>query len=137
MAEQRTAGALLPDQPGISGDVFSQSSRTLSLNAEYTLSDSTLLTLGSLLRLGDVLASTRETTKIMSSSKAIAVDPVFGPDFYAYRMNGTTYGLNVDVNFAVTPGSLLRASVSHQLTYTDGGNDYAKNVAMLSWNYNF
>jgi hypothetical protein len=137
MIEQRTADTLTPDQPGISGDVFSQSSRTIELNAEYTLSESTLLTFGYLFRLGDVVASTRETTKIISSSQAIAMDPVFGSGFYAYRMNGTTYGLNVDLNFALTPGNLLHASVSHQLTHTDGGNDYAKNVAMISWNYNF
>ena len=137
MAERRTADALPQDQPGISGDVFSQISRTMTLNAEYTLNDSTFLTFGSLLRHGDVAASTRETTKIISSSKAIAVDPVFGPGFYAYRMNGTTYGLNADMNFSVTPSSVLRASISRQLTHTEGDNNYAKNVTMLSWNYNF
>jgi hypothetical protein len=137
LVERRTADTLLPDQPGISGDVFSQSSRTMTLNAEYTLNDSTFFTFGSLLRHGDVVASTRETTKIISSSKAIAVDTVFGPGFYAYRMNGTTYGLNADMNFAVTPSSLLRASVSRQLTHAEGDNNYAKNVTMLSWNYNF
>lgn len=137
MVERRTADALPPDEPGISGDVFSQTSRTMTLNAEYTWSDNLFLTFGSLLRRGDVVASTRETTKILSSSQAIAMDPVFGPDFYAYRMTGTTYGLNVDMNIAVAPHSLLRASVARQVTHAEGDNDYAKNVATLSWTYNF
>ena len=137
MVERRTANTLPQDQPGISGDVFSQTSRAMTLNAEYTWSDSLFLTFGSLLRRGDVVASTRETTKIISSSQAIARDPVFGPNFYAYRMNGTTYGLNVDMNFAVTSSSMLRASISRQLTHTEGDNNYAKSVQMISWNYNF
>jgi hypothetical protein len=137
MAERRTADALQPDQPGISGDVFSQTSRTITLNAEYTLNDTTFLMFGSLLRHGDVVASTMETQKIILSSQAIAVDPVFGPGFYAYRMTGTTYGLNADINFAVTPSSVLRASISRQLTHTQGDNNYGKSVQMLSWNYNF
>jgi hypothetical protein len=137
MVERRTANTLPQDQPGISGDVFSQTSRAMTLNAEYTWSDSLFLTFGSLLRRGDVVASTRETTKIISSSQAIAMDPVFGPNFYAYRMNGSTYGLNVDMNFAVTSSSMLRASISRQLTHTEGDNNYAKSVQMISWNYNF
>jgi hypothetical protein len=137
MVERRTADTLPPDQPGISGDVFSQTSRAMTLNAAYIWSDSMFFTFGSLLRHGDVVASTRETTNIIYASKAIADDPVFGPHFYAYRMNGTTYGLNVDMNFAVTPGSLLRASVSRQVTHTEGDNNYARSVQMISWNYNF
>lgn len=137
MLERRTANTLPPDQPGISGDVFSQTSRAMTLNAEYTWSDSMFFTFGSLLRHGDVVASTRETTNIIYASKAIAMDPVFGPNFYAYRMNGTTYGLNVDMNFAVTPSSMLSASISRQLTHTEGDNNYAKSVQMVSWNYNF
>ncbi len=137
MAERRTADSLQPDQPGISGDVFSQTSQAMTLNAAYTWSDSMFLTFGSLLRHGDVVASTRETLKIIASSKAIAVDPVFGPGFYAYRMTGTTYGLNADMNFAVTHSSLLRASISRQLTHAEGDNNYAKNMTMFSWNHDF
>lgn len=137
MVERRTADTLQPDQPGISGDVFSQTSRTLTLDAEYALSERLFLTFGSLLRRGDAVTSARETTKIISSSHAIAVDPVFGPDFYAYRMTGTTYGLSVAMNIAVTPHSLLRASMARQVTQTEGDNDYANNVATLSWTSNF
>lgn len=137
MVERRSANSLAPDQPGISGDVFSLNSRTIALNAAYTLNESTFLACGALLRRGDVVASTSETTKIISASKAIAVDPVFGPHFYAYRMDGTTYGLNVDLNFEMTLHSLLSASISRQVTHTTGDNNYAKTVQMISWNYNF
>ncbi|MDP4029457.1 MAG: hypothetical protein Q8P42_10910 [Gallionella sp.] len=137
MVERRTANALPQDIPGISSDIFSQSSRAMTLNAEYTWSDSLFLTFGSLLRHGDVVASTRRGRKIFSASKAIADDPVFGPDFYAYRMAGTSYGLNMGVNIAVTSHSMFHTSLARQLTYAEGDNNYAKTVAMLSWNYNF
>lgn len=157
MIERRTADTLPPDQPGISGDVFSQSSRAMALNAGYTWSDNIFLAFGTLLRHGDVVASTRAavanvygtypgyypvaptpaTATISSASKARAADPVFGPDFYAYRITGTTYGLNVTMNIAVSPHSLMRASIARQVTHAEGDNNYVKNVTMLSWNYNF
>lgn len=137
LVERRTANALPQDIPGVSSDVFSQVSRAATLSAEYAWSDSLLLAFGSLLRHGDVVASTRRGRKIYSASKAMADDPVFGPDFYAYRMTGTTYGLNADMNIAVTSHSLLYASLVRQLTHAEGDNNYAKTVAMLSWRYNF
>lgn len=137
MLERRTAAPLAADQPGISGDVFSQTSRSMTLNAEYAWSERLFLTLGSLWRRGDVVSSARETSKIISSSQAIAADQVFGPDFYAYKMRGTTYGLDVDMTIAFTSRNLLRASISRQVTHAGGDNDYAKTVAMLSWTYHF
>lgn len=137
MYERRTANSLPPDQPGISGDVFSLNSRTMMLNAEYLLDENTFLTGGALYRRGDVVASTSETQQIIAASSAIAADPVFGPHFYAYKMDGTTYGLNVDLNYSITTHSLLRASISRLITHTTGDNNYAKTIQMVSWNYNY
>jgi len=72
MYERRTANTLPPDQPGISGDVFSQRSRTLTLNTEYALDENTFLTGGLLLRRGDVVATASETANMIASSDAIA-----------------------------------------------------------------
>jgi hypothetical protein len=137
MLERRTAEELPPDQPGISGDVFSQSNRSLTLNAVYTWSDTLLLTFGTLWRHGDVVATTSETANMIASSQAIAADPVFGPHLYAYRMTASSYGLNVGMNIVVAERSLLRASMMRVLTHAEGDNDYARNVLTLSWNYNF
>jgi hypothetical protein len=137
MYERRTARTLAPDQPGISGDIFSQNSQNLTVNTEYTLNESTFLTCGVLLRRGDVVATTSETANMIASSEAIAADPVFGPNFYSYKMNGTTHGLELGLNLAMPRNNLLRASISRQLTHTAGNNNYAKTVQMVSWNYNF
>ncbi len=137
MYERRTANSLPPDQPGISGDVFSLNSQNVMLNAEYLLDENTFLTGGVLYRRGDVVASTSETPQIISASSAIAADPVFGPTFYAYKMDGTTHGLNVDLNYSMTTHSLLRASISRLITHTTGDNNYAKTIQMISWNYNY
>ncbi|MBI5891003.1 MAG: hypothetical protein HZB47_10025 [Nitrosomonadales bacterium] len=135
--ERRTAKTQQPDQPGISGDIFSYNSRAVTLNAEYAWDESIFLTCGVLLRRGGVVATTSETANMIASSEAIADDPVFGEHFYAYRMYGTTRGLDVGLNVAVSRNSLLRASISRLLTHTAGDNDYAKTVQTVSWNYSY
>jgi len=138
MYERRTANTQAPDQPGISGDVFSQKSKTMTLNTEYAKDENIFLTGGILLRRGDVVATASETANLIASSDAIAEDPVFGgAHFYAYRLQGTTRGLDLGVNFVLTSSSLLRASISRQITHAAGDNNYAKTMQMVSWNYNF
>ncbi len=134
---RRTAHSQLSMLPGMSGDVYSQSSNTLLINAEYIWSDDLYLSFGTLLRQGDVVSSTRRGLNIFTASKALAPDPVFGPDFYAYRMTGVTHGVNMDIHLSVTRHSLLQASLLRQLTHATGDNNYAKSSCMLSWNYNF
>ena len=41
-------------------------------------------------RRGDVESTTRQNLDIFLASDAIAADPTFGSDFYAYRLRGTT-----------------------------------------------
>jgi len=138
MYERRTANTLAPDQPGISGDTFSQKNHSLTLNTEYTLDESIFLTGGVLLRRGDVVATASETANMIASSEAISADLVFGnPHLYAYKLNGTTHGLDLGFNVAIARNHLLRVSISRFLTHTTGDNNYAKTVQMVSWNYDF
>jgi hypothetical protein len=139
MAEQRDANPLTPDQPNLSGDVFSQTSQAMTLNAEYILSDSAFLSLGWVLRHGGIAATATESPKILAAANAAAQDPVlsFGPHVYAYRLNGTTHGLNADITFNLNTHSTLRVTMARLLTYANGGINYAKNVRMISWNHNF
>ena len=137
--EWRTAKSLEPDQPGLSGDVFSQTSQSLVLNAEYAWNDKLQLAFGYLIRRGDVVATVQEHpgTNIVESSKAIALDPVFGEEFYTYRLFGTTRGPSLNANIVLTPKSLMNLSIQHLVTHGAGGNNYSKSTAAINWRYDF
>ena len=139
MAEQRDARPLAPDIPELSGDVFSQSSRTLTFNSEYIWSDRAFVTLGALLRHGDITATATESPKIIAASTAAADDPVLssGPHSYAYRLRGTTQGLNVDMTFTLSNHSALNVSIARYLSYAKGDIYYARNIQSLFWNHDF
>ena len=140
MAEQRDANPLTPDIPWLSGDVFSQTSSALSLNAEYVLNDDIFMTFGTMLRRGGIAATATESQKIIDASDAAAADPVlsFGPHVYAYRLNGTTRGVSASMAFSLLdPHSTLQMTLSRFVTHANGDNNYAKNVQMISWNHNF
>jgi hypothetical protein len=125
------------EEPGLSGDAFSQDSHNLTANLEYSLNDRTFLALGLLARHGDVVSTTGGSAKIYYASRALADDPAFGPDAYAYKLTGTTYGFRVGINYAPTPHSLLGCGFERLDTHADGGNRYTKSVPEITWNYRF
>ena len=135
--ERRAANAQTEEVPGLSGDAFSQDSHNVAANLEYSLSERTFLALGLLGRHGDVESTTGGSAKIYYASRALAEDPAFGPDAYAYRLTGTTYGFRVGINFAPTPHSLLGCGFERLETHADGGNSYTKSVPEITWDYRF
>ena len=135
--EARTARALPERRPGISGDVFSQRARTLGLDVGYAIDSKLVLNAAGRIRRGDVVSTTRPNRTIFNASSAIAADEVFGPDTIAYRLSGTTYGLELDVGYTLSSRSQLSAGVQRYLTHTGSGNNYAKNLYALTWTSNF
>jgi hypothetical protein len=135
--EHRAAAALAEEVPGISGDVFTQDSHNVAANAEYSLNERTFLDVGLSARHGDVVSTSQIGAKIFAASRALAEDPTFGPDAYAYRLSGTTYGFSVGINFAPTPHTLLGCSFQRLETHADGGNDYTKSMPQITWDYRF
>ena len=123
--------------PALSGDAFSQDSHTLAANLEYSLSANFILTLRVSGRHGDVVSSTEPNSKIYYSAKALAEDPAFGPEDYAYRLVGTTYGYRAAINYSPTAHSLLGFGFAHFETHADGDNRYMKSIPEINWNYQF
>jgi len=123
--------------PGISGDAYSQVNQKLSGNAEYALDERTFLVFGFLLRYGDVVSTAEPSLGIFSVSRAIAADPAFGPDEYAYKLPGTTFGFSVGINYSPTSHNLLGIGFQRLDTHADGGNSYTKSIPEISWNYRF
>jgi hypothetical protein len=125
---------------GLSSDAFSQTGRSFAANAEYTLSERFSITLGSLLRHGDVVSTTQTAASgyyLLLNSKAVAPDPTFGPRAYAYRLNGTTYGVRLGAEYSLTAHSLIGCGFQRLETHAQDGNNYTDSMPELTWNYRF
>jgi hypothetical protein len=135
--DRRAASPRMEEVPGLSGDAFSQDSHNVAANLEYSLNENTSLALGLLGRHGDVVSTAGDSEKVYYAPRALAEDPAFGPEAYAYKLTGTTYGFRVGVNYAPTPHSLLGLGFERLNTHADGGNSYTKSVPEITWDYRF
>jgi hypothetical protein len=135
--ERRAANTQPEEVPGLSGDAYSEDSHNLAVNVEYSLNGNAFLAFGLLARHGDVVSTTGPSANIFYASRALAADPAFGPDAYAYKLTGTTYGFRAGINYAPTAHHLLGVGFERDDTHADGGNDYTKSVAEITWNYVF
>jgi hypothetical protein len=135
--ERRAARTQEQEVPGFSGDAYSENSHNLGINLEYSLSERAFLALGLIGRHGDVVSTASPGPKVFYAAQALAEDPAFGPDFYAYKLTGTTYGFRVGLSYAATPHSLLGCEFVRFDTHADGGNNYTKSVPEITWDYRF
>lgn len=126
----------LPVVPGISGRPFSLQGRSIALRGNLAL-DASWVVFGAVsARRGDVVSSTRRNFQIFQQSAAIAADPAFGPDYFAYSLTGasSTSG-TIGVSWALGTSASLNASLTGDRTRARGGLDYDGNVYSLSFVY--
>jgi len=135
--ERLAARARMEEVFGLSGDAYSQNSHNVGANLQYSLNESTFLALGLLARHGDVVSTTQPGLKIYTASLALAEDPAFGPEEYAYRITGTTYGFRVGINYSLTQHSLLGCGFERLDTHATGGNNYTRSMPEITWDYQF
>jgi hypothetical protein len=135
--ERRAASPQMEEVPGLSGDAYSQDGQSVGAHLEYSLNGSVFLVLGLSARHGDVVSTTEASYAIFAAARALAPDPAFGPEAYAYRLTGTTYGFHVGVNYSPTPHSVLGCGFERFDTHADGGITYTKSIPEITWNYSF
>ena len=135
--ERRAARAQEEEVPGLSGDAYSQESHNVALNLDYALHESVSLGLSLLGRRGDVVSTTAPNATIFYGSRALAADPTFGDEEYAYRLLGTTYGFRAAIHWSPTSHSLLGIGFTRLETHAEGGNNYGKSIPEITWNYGF
>jgi hypothetical protein len=124
--------------PGHSADAFSLSGNNVGATVEFSLSERISLTAGALWRHGDVTSTSLiPWDYLFVVSTALAPDPTFGPDAYAYRLTGTTYGVKLGAEFFVTAHSTIGCGFERLETRAEGGNNYLKSVPEITWNYRF
>lgn len=136
--ERRAATAGAQVEPGISSDAFSQQGHSLIATAQYSLSERISLNLSSLARYGDVVSTILTPgNDVYDSASAIAKDPAFGPYAYAYRLTGTSYGLRLGAEFAISAHSVIGCDYQRLETQARGGNDYSNSTPEITWNYRY
>ena len=135
--ELRAAATQEQEEPGVSGDAYSQKSHRVALNVEYALNETLSLDAGLSVRRGDIVTTTLSEYRIYDAARAIAEDPAFGPDAYAYRLLGTTYGFRLGISYSPTPHTLIQCAFQRFDTRAEGGNGYTKSVPEISWSYRY
>ncbi len=119
--DRRYASHDRPVVPGISGRAFSGSGLEGFVHAACDFTDRWQLAARVGVRRGDVVASTRPGEEIFEASKAIAADPAFGPDYYAYTIRGTTRRAMLNLSYALGDRASinLALAVARTIAYED------------------
>jgi hypothetical protein len=88
-------------------------------------------------RRGDVVATTRPDFGIFVASDAIAADPTFGPDFFAYRLRATTDTASASASWALDYRSSLNLLYADERTDAADGIYYRSHRVSLvyAWRY--
>jgi hypothetical protein len=126
-----------PVVPGISGKVFDLRGESAYLRAGYAATDELLLIARVEVRRGDVVSTTRRNFAIFEASSAIAADPTFGSDFFAYRLRGTTGTLAGGASWALNQRSSLNLVASGERTRAYDDLNYRSYRIDLSYAYRY
>ena len=135
--DRRHADNDLPVVPGISGRVFDVRGKSAFVRAGYALSERLQVGANFAVRRGDVVSTTRQNLDIFLASDAIAADPAFGDDFFAYRLHGTTRTAAVTSSWALSDRSSLNLRYADERTRAYEGLDYRGRVTALSFAFSY
>lgn len=131
------ASNVQPARPRISRDAFSIQGRSLFARAEYAWSERWLGYVGVSARRGDVVSSSRPDAEIFEYSSAAVADPVFGPEYVAYKLAGRTRGANFGASLALSPHASLNFGLTREITSTDGEIQYRSTLANALFLYTY
>ena len=123
--------------PGISGKVFDVQGQTAFARAGYAVSDQLQVGARLSIRRGDVVSTTRQNFEIFEASDAIAPDPTFGDDFFAYRLRGTTQTASLFLSWALSERASLNLGYADERTRAYEGLDYRGRVANVTLVYSY
>jgi hypothetical protein len=128
-----------PVVPGISGRVFDVRGKSAHVRAGYALTEQLQAGAHFAVRRGDVVSTTRQHQEIFLESAAIAADPAFGDDFFAYRLRGTstTQTAAVTLSWAFSDHSSLNFRYADERTRAYEDLDYRGRIAALTFAFSY
>ncbi|HEX3633247.1 MAG TPA: hypothetical protein VHZ01_12115 [Casimicrobiaceae bacterium] len=130
-ADRRRAGNDRPVVPGISGKVFDLRGQSAFARVAYDVTERLQVGARVSVRRGDVESTTRQNLAIFLASDAIAADPTFGSDFYAYRLRGTTSSANATLSWALSDNSSLNLGYAVARTSAYDDLDYVSRIGTI------
>jgi hypothetical protein len=128
-----------PVVPGISGRVFNVRGKSAYVRAGCALTEQLQAGAQFAVRRGDVVSTTRRHQDIFLESEAIAADPAFGDDFFAYRLRGTstTQTAAVTLSWSFSDHSSLNFRYADERTSAYEDLDYRGRVAALTFAFSY
>ena len=126
-----------PVVAGISGAVWDVRGHTGFVRAGYAPNDRWQLDIAYALRRGDVVATTHPYYAIFMASGAIAASHAFGPNFFDYRLRGTTQTGNGTLSYALDDRSSLNFAYAYAFTRAAQDLEYRNHLISASWVYRY
>jgi hypothetical protein len=123
--------------PGISGAVWDVAGHAGFVRAGYALTDAWQLEGGYAYRRGDVVSTTHRNLAIFLASDAIGESHAFGPDFFDYRLRGTTQTGAATLSYALGDYASLDLNYAYAFTRAAQGLQYQGHVVTASWSYRY
>ena len=123
--------------PFIRANVFDLRSRSAGIGAEFACSPRYLVSLGYAWHRGDIVSTTQRNLPIFLASSAIAPDPVFGDNTYAYTMQARTRVVSIGLSREVGRQASVSLGYEYRDSRADGGIDYSGNLFRATYLYGF
>jgi hypothetical protein len=126
-----------PEMGGLSGDVFDLRGQGGDIGIAYAATEVLLLSANLIARRGDVVSTASRSWVIYTASSAVAADPAFGDELYAYRLRGTTYTLALAGSWALDSRSSFSAGYAAERTHAPNGLDYRSDRIAVTLQYRY
>ena len=126
-----------PVVPGISGAVWDLAGHSGWVRVGYALTEQWQVDAGYAYRHGDVVSTTHRNLAVFLASDAIAVSHAFGPDFFDYRLPGTTHTGDANLSYALGPRAALDFAYSYAFTRASHDFEYQNHRLSASWIYRY
>ena len=124
---------LVTNRHPITGDTFDLDRLSATVLADFTVNQRLLLTFGTTWRDGDVASTAIPNTNIIDASEAITDDPVFGDNFFAYKIDAEVLSFAVDASIAVGGDASVVVGYEYQDTDAVAGIEYDKTIVRANY----
>ncbi|NMF91007.1 hypothetical protein [Aromatoleum petrolei] len=123
--------------PFIRANVFDLGSRSAGIGADFAYDPRHLVSIGYTWHRGDIVSTTQRNLPVFLASSAIAPDPVFGDDTYAYTMHARTRVFSIGLSRELSRQASFSLGYEYRDSRADGGIDYSGNLFRATYLYGF
>lgn len=119
--------------PGIAANVFDTSSRHFRLRVNGLLTPHTVIAAGYAVHKGDIVSTTLRNLPIFLASDAIAPDPAFGPERFAYTLTAMTRDAQLSISRLIDTDASLTLGYQSIDSRAEGGIRYRANLLRAAY----